>query len=74
MDMEQGVARTESGAHTDGVKMAADFLLEATAWFHSMFQDPAWAGTLTDLAARSRAANDRLRARQGLPALDWDTV
>ena len=74
MDMEQGIARTESGAHIDGVKMAADFLLEATTWFHSMFQDPAWAGTLTDLTARSRAANDRVRARQGLPVVDWDTV
>ena len=74
MDVEQEVLRAESRADTDNVKMAADFLLEATVWFHSMFEDPAWVGTINALSARSRAANDRVRARQGLPAVDWDSA
>lgn len=74
MDVEHEALRAESRADTDNVKVAADFMLEATVWFHSMFEDPAWAGKLTALAARSRAANDRSRARLGLPAVDWDSV
>lgn len=54
------------------IKFAADELLEATVAFHSMFQEPVWAEELDDLAARSRTANDRVRERRGLPAVDWD--
>lgn len=74
VDVEQGALRDMSRADTDNVKMAADFLLEGTVWFHSMLEDPAWTGALAALAARSRAANDRVRVRQGLPAVDWDSV
>ena len=74
MDIEQGTLRDMSRVDTDSVKMAADFLLEATVWFHSMLNDPAWLGKLSALTARSRAANDRVRARRGLPAVDWDSV
>jgi hypothetical protein len=74
VDMEQGGFLDESREEIDNVKMAADFLLEATGWFRSMFEDPTWAGALTDLEARSRAANDRVRERRGLPVLDWDSV
>lgn len=74
MDVEQGALQDVSLVDIDNVKMAADFLLEATVWFHSMLEDPVWLGPLEALAARSRAANDRVRARQGLPAVDWDSV
>ena len=63
-----------SSVDTDNVKMAADFLLEATVRFHSMLENPVWLGPLEVLTARSRAANDRVRARQGLPDVDWDSV
>ena len=73
MDMERKEALSESRAEIDDIKMASDFLLEATALFHSMFDEPVWADSIAELAARSRAANDRVRERRGLPPLDWGT-
>ena len=73
-DLDQGRLRMESRVDTDNVKMAADSLLEATTRFHSMFEEPVWAGALAALGARSRAANERVRARQGLPPVDWEQV
>ncbi len=74
VDVDQVAPMDKSLVEIDNVKMAADFLLEATLSLHSMFEDPAWADVLTDLAARSRDANDRVRERQGLPAVDGDSV
>jgi hypothetical protein len=74
-DTDTRTARRESRI-TDlpNIKFAADFLLWATALLHSMFQEPVWAEALTDLEARWRAANARVRERQGLPPVDWDNV
>ena len=51
------------------IKFAADFLLEATVVLHSMFEELAWNEALDDVKARSRAANDRVRERRGLPPI-----
>jgi hypothetical protein len=74
MDVERGALRAVSRASIDNVKMAADFLLEGTIWFHSMLEDPEWVDALTGLTERSRAANDRVRERQGLPVVEWDSL
>lgn len=73
-NVENEALRAESSAEIDSVKMAADELFVATCWFHSMFENPVWADTLIALTTRWRAANDRVRAGQGLPAVDWDSV
>ncbi|MFC5179423.1 DUF5677 domain-containing protein [Nocardioides taihuensis] len=73
-DLERNAFRDRSDDETDNLKMTADFLLESTGLFHSMFEEPVWADALADLEARSRAANDRVRARRGLPPLDEDSA
>lgn len=72
IELDQVGLRAESRVEIDNLKMAADLLLDATVRFHSMFEDPLWAGALTVLSGRSRAANDRVRERQGLPPVDWE--
>lgn len=74
MDIDQGTRRDDSRVDIDNVKMTADHLLEATVCFHSMLDEPVWLAPLTALTARSRAANDRVRSRMGLPAADWESA
>jgi hypothetical protein len=71
MNLEPPQLLEESRAQIDSIKVAADFLLDATNSFHSMLKVPVWTITLSGLTARWRAANDRLRDQQGLPSANW---